>query len=1022
MPGTKSARNAAGRSLIGARAMSIALSAVAAQLITSLTSGAASVAYVGPSGLWSTASNWSSGTLPSTIDTAQLTLGTGSIKTVTFDNSASNTIVKSLVTDSLGANNLIIFNQNNKTFSTTIEQIGLTGQGVANYTGGSHSITGAGTNALYVGVGVGSSGTVNLGNATLTVADNAFVGVRGIGIFNQSNGNNNTNGFLTLGGENNGTTTAGIGTYNLSGGVAAIGFMYVGLSGTGTFNHTGGQSLFGNINIASLPGSTGAFNISSGVAFNRAAITIGDQGHGNFTMSGGSIDCSGAYLGFQQTGIGVFNISGGRFTVQGVEIVSDEGVSTITQTGGLHNPKDFWTSMTPNAISTINLSGGTMAVNSSEFLSFAGSTVFNQTGGTHTVGNYFSMGQQNSVTCTYNLSGGLFSAAVASIGSVSTTNIFNQTGGSNIRNGGVIYLGEENNSRGTYNLSGGSLLTDTLWVGVRGRGILNQSGANSTLNSLVIAGNAQASGTVTLSSGILNVLRDEEIGSYGKATFNQTGGTHNYSGTVAAIIANNPGSVGIYNLSGGTLNATIIENRGQLIVTGGSAQIDQLTGTGLLRVGNGTADTTVNVASLTHNTVVLNSKGILALNAPTTGDHFISSLTINGGTNIGGLLDIGNQNVYLDRAITPYSNVLQLVKTAGNISGFANPVKDIAPDYSARGGITSSVARTSALNSEFKYGIAVLDGEILDNTLGFVAAGIATGPGNNGNASNSANFPGGDAFPAVPTNRVFVAPVLYGDFNADGVVNDTDIFIFVSLGAYGNSTTYGWIVGDLNNDGVVDDTDVTIFIGAGNYNPDSKSKLNAKAIASKQRALTLTGKNAVNIALKSVRPDSSATSPSQTASGTSGDHTMAYIYDPKTGDVKIRYNGDSRITSSNPLQFISIATANGLNLVSGALNSDGFLLTTYSSTTLNGATITSEIPDGYDLGNILPPYLDTSTLLNDLTLRFNIQGGGLFFSEGNLIVLPEPTALSLLGVGAVALLHRRRKRNTIARQSIATRL
>ena len=59
---------------------------------------------------------------------------------------------------------------------------------------------------------------------------------------------------------------------------------------------------------------------------------------------------------------------------------------------------------------------------------------------------------------------------------------------------------------------------------------------------------------------------------------------------------------------------------------------------------------------------------------------------------------------------------------------------------------------------------------------------------------------------------------------------------------------------------------------------------------------------------------------------------------------------------------------------------------------------------------MLPSNLDLQTLLNDLTLNWQVLNGGLGVRNGDMVYgIPEPTMLGLVGVGAVGLLARRRK-------------
>jgi hypothetical protein len=156
---------------------------------------------------------------------------------------------------------------------------------------------------------------------------------------------------------------------------------------------------------------------------------------------------------------------------------------------------------------------------------------------------------------------------------------------------------------------------------------------------------------------------------------------------------------------------------------------------------------------------------------------------------------------------------------------------------------------------------------------------------------------------------------------------------------------------------------------------------------------------------------SAAVQPAVTTAGSLGDGTLAYVYSPTTGDVTIKYNGDTRITATALLQITAIlANTGNPTLVSGALQSGAFSNSTYNTTTLRGSQTTASIPDAYDLGNILPAGLDQATLLSGLLLQYYTKGG-LSPKVAELIYngVPEPTTLSLIGVGAAGLLARRRK-------------
>jgi len=88
-----------------------------------------------------------------------------------------------------------------------------------------------------------------------------------------------------------GFNASGIGTYNMSGGTLSATGETVGNDGTGTFNQFGGSNSvgFGGVNVASNPGSTGAYNLFGGTltgpVINNGTFhqTFGTYGPGVFT-------------------------------------------------------------------------------------------------------------------------------------------------------------------------------------------------------------------------------------------------------------------------------------------------------------------------------------------------------------------------------------------------------------------------------------------------------------------------------------------------------------------------------------------------------------------------------------------------------------------------------------------------------------------------------------------------------------------------------------------------------------------
>ena len=107
---------------------------------------------------------------------------------------------------------------------------------------------------------------------------------------------------------------------------------------------------------------------------------------------------------------------------------------------------------------------------------------------------------------------------------------------------------------------------------------------------------------------------------------------------------------------------------------------------------------------------------------------------------------------------------------------------------------------------------------------------------------------------------------------------------------------------------------------------------------------------------------------------------------------------------SRPVQLASLAG----KFRTENLNTSGFATATNTNTLLDCGQTAGAIPDGYDLGNVLPLGLTESDVMSDLTLNWQVQSGGVILKAGDVVV-PEPTTLGLIGIGAIGLLARRRK-------------
>ena len=336
---------------------------------------------------------------------------------------------------------------------------------------------------------------------------------------------------------------------------------------------------------------------------------------------------------------------------------------------------------------------------------------------------------------------------------------------------------------------------------------------------------------------------------------------------------------------------------------------------------------------------------------------------------------MGNKDLLLDNARTPFATSVGYWR-----AGYNNIPSQGSGNWDGTHGLTSSVANYSA-NAGY-------DDPVIG--LGKISVGYLDGAAQNDPDIGPFNDPsiGG---PTLATNRTLFRPTLAGDLNLDGKVTTDDIGLIIAFGYFGKaSAPHGWLDGDFNGDGKVTADDIGIIIGSGTFGHGSYGAKTAAKVAKASATLTA-GEVAAT-----------------TTEGHTGDGLFDYIYDPSTGDVLVHYDGDTRITVAQPLQRLKIFSAGG-HLRTENLNQSGFL-SSQDPTLIDAVQANGSIKDGYDLGNILPANMALSDALSDLTLQFQIQGGGTKMKAGDFVNgVPEPTTLGLIGVGAMGLLARRRK-------------
>jgi hypothetical protein len=140
------------------------------------------------------------------------------------------------------------------------------------------------------------------------------------------------------------------------------------------------------------------------------------------------------------------------------------------------------------------------------------------------------------------------------------------TGTMSVQNGSVLNfqsvglsVGDSPGGQGTINLTGNAtdLIVSIEAIGNNGNGNFNQSGGTHTVTGTIALGLGNTGvGTYVLSGGTLALLLDPSVdlivGSSGAGTFTQTGGSISAQGQAPVLVGQQPGSNGTFTQSGGS--------------------------------------------------------------------------------------------------------------------------------------------------------------------------------------------------------------------------------------------------------------------------------------------------------------------------------------------------------------------------------------------------------------------------------------------------------------------------------------
>ena len=864
---------------------------------------------------WTTATNWSTGAVPTSTNnvciastfTSTITIGTLASTNQTIaslDSGAPITLaagpltITGTATFAAALNLAGTLTLNGTSSMTTLTQTGgtlassstLTVSGLFTWSGGNES----GTGTINANGGMTLSGEPFLSGLTVNNAGTAawtglaFLMENGA-VFNNKAGatwNHETDSAIQFEG---GTTPVfnNSGTFEKTGGTSSSGG---GISSAITFNNTGtvtdsSGTLFAS-NVGVCTGTcAGSWSVALGTTLElgsgatAAAVSGPISGAGTVVFTTGTVNYTGTYnvtggtqatsgtVNFTSpatlTSVGPINVSNGTMNfVTGKTITTSsltqtagtlEGTDTVTVTGAL-----TWSGGTESGTGITNANGG-MTLTSEPFLS--GRTMNNAKTATWD-GLAFLM--ENGAVFNNN-SGATWNhetdSAIQFEGG--TTPVFNnsgtfeKTGGTSSSGGGISNAITFNNT-GTVTDSSGTLFASNVGVcsGTCAGSWSVVSGATLELGggttAAAVSGPISGAGTVVFTTGTVNYT----------GTYDVTGGTQATSGTVNFNSPAKLTSVGPINVSNGTMNfvtgKTITAT--SLTQTAGTLEgTDTLTVTGALTWSGGTES----------GTGITNANGGMTL----TSEPFLSGRTMNNAKTAtwdGLAFLMENGAVFNNKAGATWNH-----ETDSDIQfeGGTTPVFNNAGTFEKTGGTNSSGGGFSSIIFNNSGTVIAKSGILLLGTLFTQTAGSTLLEG--GNISTS-----GTATMTVTGGNVFGKGTITGGLtNTSGVVSASPSI---------TSTTTGTLAVNGANAGYyTQGTGGTIEFGVAGSSAGDFDVLAATGTA------TLAG-NAQLCLLKGFKPSVGATFPVMTYASETGNFStvnFGWTLTPGTTSATATYNG-----------------------------------------------------------------------------------------------------------------------------------
>jgi fibronectin-binding autotransporter adhesin len=714
---------------------------------------------------------------------------------------------------------------------------------------------------------------------------------------------------------------------------------------------------------------------------------VGTGGTGTLNVTGGTLSTGYLAIGFEATG--TMNVSGGNVTADQDLLLGWQGAtgSSINVSGGTFNMAGAAASYNigHGAAATFNVSGGTVNMNRTVNI-LNGSSVNVSGTGVMNVNEYFTSGG------AVNVSGGTlnFQRAGGSHFGLSTTAVMTLTGGQ-VNAVTDLYLGLSGN--GTVNQSGGTFSTGTqaFWLAVGG-GVAAYNQSGGTLETSAFAGGG-GTASYTFSGGTLkatgalnlatNVITNSITGTAGSgSTIDSNGNTVTVNAAQIALggsgvltktgagsltINNDAGfSTGTWNVNAGSVDMVGYFNGASVNVAGGTLNINRVGGAHISLSSTSTATLSSGAINNTGDLYLgysAGGNGTLNQSGGALGVTGIFSVGGNGGAatwNISG----GTQSI--TGALDVYANSAININSGGTL-GKAVAIQS--------GGVVN--VNTGGVLAE---GATVASGGLLKfnggNGAGVLGKYITLYGGTvDVNGQSIANRTWDAVISAAPGSKITNSSATAATI-ANTVAGNT---IWLWDGAGGNTTIE--TVGDLTIDSQI--TDV---------------------LQTNNQGITKTGAGTLYLtnASNDYRGTTTVSAGTLYLSGNLGGGGTVDV--GSSGTI----GGDGTITGSlaflagadflfNPLTTLTVNT--------GTVSFGGFSVADLFGLTNAVATGTYTLIDG-------TATIDFTNVSNfGLANAYSLGGGkSAYFESGslNLVVIPEPRAALLGGLGLLALLRRRR--------------